>query len=311
MGAKTGISWTTSTWNPVTGCDKVSDGCQLCYAEQVALRFAGTAAYPNAFDVTLRPERLDQPLRWGKPRLVFVNSMSDIYHSEIPTDYVAQMFAVMALAPRHIFQILTKRHGRMRSLLSSDAFVANVAEHTHRMWASMPGKREAAPEWIGSDRRDWMTWPLPNVWTGITVEDQAAANLRIPALMETPAAVRWLSCEPLLGPVNLCRCDGSAFEVKRHPFLVNRACPLHGDTRLDWVVVGGESGAGARPMETAWVESLRHQCAVADVPIFVKQMGTVWARQNGQPGKADTMDTLPEGLRIREFPAGAEGLSVA
>jgi protein gp37 len=253
--ATTKIEWATDVWNPVTGCTKVSPGCDHCYAETFAERWRGTPGHPyeQGFDLTLRRERLTQPLRWRKPRRVFVNSMSDLFHDGISDGYIAKVFAVMALSPQHTFQVLTKRHGRMRSLLSSTSF-HRLVEH-------------AAPYYGGNDpdaAQDYVTtnWPLPNVWLGVSVESQQWADIRIPALLDTPAAVRWLSMEPLLGPVNLARYTGET-------------SGLPGDwTRLmDWVVVGGESGPGARPMHPAWARSLRDQCAEAGVPFFFKQHG--------------------------------------
>jgi protein gp37 len=154
--SRSSIEWTDSTWSPVTGCDKVSPGCDHCYAETLAHRFAGTKAYPNGFAVTLRPERLDQPLRWRKPRLVFVNSMSDLFHPQIPEGYIRRVFEVMALAKRHTFQVLTKRPGPMRSML--------------QRW-----ERQRRPN--GTSPLDFMPWPLPNVWLGVSAEDQKRAEL--------------------------------------------------------------------------------------------------------------------------------------
>lgn len=261
MGDKTRIEWTDATWGPVTGCTKVSSGCDNCYAESIATRFAGTKAYPDGFAVTLRPERLDQPLRWKRPRRIFVNSMSDLFHADVPDEYIARVWAVMALAPHHTFQVLTKRHGRMRSLLSSvrweDLLIGTG------MW---PIDHDPAK-------------PPSNVWLGVSVEDQKTADLRIPALLETPAAVRWLSCEPLLGKVDL-RGLMQCFHCKTgHMF---GPCGRHGrplpygvlsKRHIDWVVVGGESGPRARPMHPDWARSLRDQCAAAGVPLVFKQWG--------------------------------------
>ena len=187
MTDKTKIEWTDATWNPVTGCTKVSAGCDHCYAETIANRFAGTKAYPSGFDVTLWPDRLDQPLRWQRPRRIFVNSMSDLFHDEVPDEFIGRVFAVMALAPQHTFQVLTKRPGRMRSLLRSGLFQRWVEEYA----SSMAGRIVNHP------------WPLPNVWLGVSVENQKWADVRIPQLLGTPAAVRFLSCEPLLASVDL------------------------------------------------------------------------------------------------------------
>ena len=192
MSDGTGISWADATWNPIVGCDKVSRGCDHCYAirtgARIRLRHKGVRVRGHAVrggewtgKVNLLPDRLDQPLRWRWSRRVFVNAQSDLFHKNVPDDFIARVFVTMARAPQHVFQILTKRHGRMRSLLSSDDFADRVG------WASMTDS----------------PWPLPNVWLGVSVEDQATADLRIPALLDTPAAGRWVSAEPLLGPVDL------------------------------------------------------------------------------------------------------------
>lgn len=258
MADKTGIEWTDATWNPVTGCTKVSAGCDHCYAETIARRFAGGPAYPNGFDVTLRAHKLDQPLRWTRPRRVFVNSMSDLFHQDIPESFILGVFGVMAQAEQHTFQVLTKRHARMRALLTR--------------WA---------------DEVPWLAEPLPNVWLGVSVETQQWADIRIPALLDTPAAVRFISAEPLLGPIKLgafvdesiARRDGG------HDGLCDGAnggcfvpwcrCSCHHREypTLDWVIVGGESGPGARPMHPAWARTLRDQCSAAGVPFLFKQWG--------------------------------------
>jgi protein gp37 len=243
MSDKSKIEWTEATWNPVTGCTKVSAGCDHCYAETFAERWRGTPghAYENGFDLTLRPERLDQPLRWTKPRRIFVNSMSDLFHDGIPDDYIADVFARMWWAPQHTFQVLTKRHGRMRSIMP------RIEENLRRRESDLSLVDCPTP----------LVWPLPNVWLGVSVEDQKWADIRIPALIDTTAAVRWISAEPLLGPVDLNRTDKDALV----------------DGGLDWVVAGGESGAGARPMHPDWARGLRDQCVAAYVPFLFKQWG--------------------------------------
>lgn len=247
MGDKTGIEWTDATWNPVTGCDKVSPGCDHCYAETFAERWRGTEGhyFENGFDVQLRPDKLALPLRWTKPRKVFVNSMSDLFHDKVPDEYIARVFSVMASAEQHTFQLLTKRHGRMRSLMTSEAFRELVFKCQ-------------ALELPGDVMGDY--WPLPNVWLGVSAEDQKRADLRIPALLDTPAAVRFVSAEPLLGPIDL------------HTDPIKDGAPFWG-SQLDWVIVGGESGPGARPMHPDWVRSLRDQCVGAGVPFLFKQWG--------------------------------------
>jgi protein gp37 len=291
----TKIEWTDKVWNVVTGCTKVSPGCDNCYAETFAERFRGTAGhhFENGFDLTLRPERLTLPLTWRKRRRVFVNSMSDLFHKDIPADYIAQTFAVMALTPRHTYQVLTKRHGRMQSLLTQDSFHTAVLAWTARL----QDEKHPMPAWHPGARR-LKAWPLPNVWLGVSVEDQKRADLRIPALVDTPAAVRFLSCEPLLGPVDLTawmptghaawRCQGP--DCRRfYSGPLQQHCPDCGRENhwtgshtgngrpsgqpIGWVIVGGESGHRARPMSPYWASTLRDQCTEAGVPFFFKQWG--------------------------------------
>lgn len=250
MSDGTGIEWTDATWNPLVGCTKVSPGCDHCYAETLVNRFAGhNKAFPNRFDiVTLRDDRtLALPLRWRRPRRVFVNSLSDLFHADVPDETIAAVFAVMAEAPRHTFQVLTKRHARMRSLLNRQDWPGMVADAAC-----------ALPDWGVPliEDYDW-TLPLPNVWLGVSVEDQRWTDIRVPVLLDTPAAVRWISAEPLLGPIDL----GSV------PPRVG------GVPGLDWVVVGGESGRNARPMVPSWALTVRDQCADAGVPFLFKQWG--------------------------------------
>ena len=274
MSDNSTIEWTDATWNPVTGCTKVSPGCDHCYAETFAERWRGTAGhyFEGGFDVQLRPDKLDQPLKWKKPRKVFVNSMSDLFHKDIPDQYIAKVFAVMALAPQHTFQVLTKRHARMRSLLSADSFYEAISNAATDL---IDTARAVGPTGIGKGsvlvtrpRNLWRPiWPLPNVWLGVSVENQKWADIRIPALMDTPAAVRFLSCEPLLGPVDLAK--------------VAPTKPYWHDL-IDWVIVGGESGPGARPMHPDWARSLRDQCQDTGVAYLFKQWGA-WA-PNGWVG---------------------------
>lgn len=286
MGDKTGIEWTDATWNPVTGCDKVSPGCDRCYAETFAERWRGTRGhyFANGFDVQLRPNKLALPLRWTRPRKVFVNSMSDLFHDKVPDEYIARVFAVMALAPQHTFQVLTKRHGRMRSLLSCDDFRSEVTQ-TFVGWAVEDLSLKTGH--LESATGDW--WPLPNVWLGVSAEDQKRADLRIPALLDTPAAVRFVSAEPLLGPIDL---HGDPIG-KDSVFWIGH---------LDWVIVGGESGPGARPMHPDWARSMRDQCVAAGVPFLFKQWGE-WSPDlslnepvaNGKRLKYQRRALLPDG----------------
>ena len=207
------ISWCDHSWNPITGCSKVSPGCDHCYAEVIAERFRGKA-FPNGFDFTVRPQRLHEPLSWKKPARIFVSSMSDVFHVEMPDDYLRQMWDVMIEADWHIFLVLTKR--------------------THRMVWKVKDLGLELP---------------PHIWLGTSVENQKFADNRLPALLSIPAAKRWVSAEPLIGPVDL------------NPY-------LHG---LDWVITGGESGGGRRFMDYNWVRSVRNQCARHSVSFYHKQ----------------------------------------
>lgn len=254
----TGIEWTNRTWNPVVGCTKVSTGCKNCYAKTLHdLRHkahgagkAVPAQYAKPFEeVQLMPERLRAPLSWKKPQRVFVNSVSDLFHEDVPDQFLDRVFAVMALAKQHTFQVLTKRAERMKKYITTRLRIESIYDQWHE---------------FSGDPREADAWPLPNVWLGVSVENQAAADERIPHLLKTPAAVRFLSCEPLLGKLKL-------MVVGTGPQSVT---PLHPDERgaqLSWVIVGGESGPGARPMEVGWARSIVEQCGGAGVPVFVKQ----------------------------------------
>lgn len=261
MSDKTGIEWTDATWNPVTGCTEVSPGCDHCYAKTFAERWRGTAGhyYEHGFDVQLRPDKLYQPLKWKRPRRIFVNSMSDLFHDSVPDEYIAKVFAVMALAPQHTFQLLTKRHARMRSLLGG-----RTSDFEHQVWDTW-SNYETPPGSPTMEDAPWPELPLPNVWLGVSAEDQQWADIRIPALLDTPAAVRFVSAEPLLGPIEF-----------PHWYVdpVNTEA-----SSLDWVIAGGESGRGARPMHPDWARSLRDQCLDAGVAFLFKQWGE-WAPGN-------------------------------
>jgi protein gp37 len=256
MGDKSAIEWTDATWNPTTGCDQVSPGCDHCYALTLAkrLKAMGQPKYQRdgdprtsgpGFALTVHENALDIPRSWRAPRRVFVNSMSDLFHPKVPDEFIARVFAVMALADHHTFQVLTKRPKRMRALLTSQKW-----QH---------GYFTEALALLGANRAPWPVLPLPNVWLGTSVEDQQRADERIPALLDTPAAVSFLSMEPLLGPVDL----------------VNMASePFH--YGLGWIIVGGESGPGARPMHPQWARDLRDQAVAFGVPFLFKQWGA-WA----------------------------------
>jgi protein gp37 len=251
MGDRTAIEWTDATWNPVTGCTKVSQGCKHCYAERVFKR-----PYPSRefTDVKCHPERLDQPLRWTKPRRIFVNSMSDLFHEAVPDGFLDQVFGVMALADHHTFQVLTKRPERLRQYLNT------LGD------GKAPDRVTYAANKADFRQGGLCARPLPNVQLGVSCEDQETADERIPLLLQTPAAVRFLSLEPLLGAIDLRRIKTPADPN----FLCQAGRP---PARIDWVIVGGESGPNARPMHPDWVRSLRDQCVAAGVPFFFKQWG--------------------------------------
>jgi protein gp37 len=295
------IEWTETTWNPTTGCDKVSPGCDRCYALTMAgrLKAIGSPKYGTdgdpatsgpGFALTIHPGTLTAPLRWTAPRLVFVDSMSDLFHTQVPETFIAQVWAVMAATPQHTYQVLTKRHGRMRALLTSErfriAFYAAYREYT--------GVELFPPP-----------WPVPNVWVGVSAENQAWADIRIPALMQTPAAARFVSAEPLIGPLQLHRGHS---HCPTHDFsggFCSGPCPDL--VRPDWVIIGGESGPGARPMDLEWARTLRDQAHAAGAAVFVKQLGTVWARSAGAGGagirgKGADPAAWPEDLNVRRMP---------
>ncbi|MBL7221898.1 MAG: phage Gp37/Gp68 family protein [Phycisphaerae bacterium] len=235
MAMNSQIEWTQSTWNPVTGCTKISEGCANCYAERMAKRLhaMGQANYTNGFNVTMHPHVLEHPLKWKKPQTIFVNSMSDLFHDDVPLEFIQQIFDVMTRASRHTFQILTKRAERLADL---------------------------AP---------LLNWP-ENVWMGVTVEN-AACTGRIDDLRRVSAATRFLSLEPLLGPLPNLDLEG-----------------------IDWVIVGGESGPGARPMAEPWAKDLRDQCRRARVPFFFKQWGGKNKKKAGRILDGQTWDQMPE-----------------
>jgi len=234
MATRSSIEWTESTWNPVTGCSKISPACKHCYAERMALRLQamGQHRYRDGFAVTLQPDAVEEPLRWRKPRIVFVNSMSDLFHRDVPDSFIERVFETMEQASWHVFQVLTKRSDRVRALA------------------------------------DRLPWP-ENVWMGVSVESAAYVE-RVNDLVQVPAPVRFLSVEPLLGPI---------------PGL-----PLDG---IHWVIVGGESGPGARPMQPSWVKEIRSACRRARVPFFFKQWGGVNKKRTGRELDGRTWDAMP------------------
>lgn len=335
----TSIEWTDATWNPIVGCSRVSAGCERCYAERFVHR--GMAEQHRGLtratsrgpvwtgEVRFVSEKLDEPLRWRKPRRVFVNSLSDLFHESVTDETIDRVFAVMALSPAHTFQVLTKRADRMRAYATSRDRRERVEE------AALRGERL-------SNRLDptaFLPWPLPNVWLGVSCEDQEAADERVPLLLQTPAAVRFVSAEPLLGPIDFerIRWDAAPFghvDVLRRGAWSDgpRGFVNHsGMNGLDWIIVGGESGPGARTCDVGWIRSIVEQTRDAGVACFVKQLGAVpvtananadeWpddARLEGFGDGAAAARALlrdrkggdpaewPEDLRVREFPRGAK-----
>jgi protein gp37 len=237
MAASSSIEWTESTWNPLTGCTKISPGCKHCYAERMAhrLQAMGQPHYANGFELTLHEDALELPLRWKKPQMIFVNSMSDLFHKDVPVDFIQRVFEVMRRAHWHQFQVLTKRSARLAEL----------------------------------DRQ--VDWPA-NVWMGVSVET-ATYQYRINHLRSTQAKIKFLSLEPLLGPLTQLNLTG-----------------------IDWAIVGGESGPGARPMERAWVVEIRKQCERARVPFFFKQWGGINKKKAGRELEGQTWDEMPRAV---------------
>lgn len=323
------IEWTEQTWNPTTGCDRISPGCDNCYALTMAKRLKGmgSAKYQNdgnprtsgpGFGITTHPDTLTEPLRWKKPRKVFVNSMSDLFHARVPRDFLAQVFAVMAATPQHTYQILTKRPERAARILGGGCKCGHPnGEHFRASmeWAATSHSPTYVP---GLEHGIYhrTNWPLPNVWIGTSVENQKYADLRIPSLLKTPAAVRFLSCEPMVGPVNLgnalrsdlyrCSCGAWERDGEQHPRCANCGHSWSwkpGNSAIDWVIIGGESGPGARPFQPDWATSLIEDSRTAGAAPFVKQLGTPWARaNNASDTKGGNPDDWPADLRVREYP---------
>ena len=251
----TGIEWTDATWNPITGCTKISEGCRNCYAERMARRLAGRHGYPEAphhFDVTLHPDKLDQPLRWKKPRKVFVCSMGDLFHRDLDDwDDIFPILSMCKEARQHTFLILSKRAERMKKIVD----VWYVFNHEYMPW--------------------------PNIWLGTSTENQEQADKRIPDLLLTPAAARFVSVEPMLGAVDMRWYLGTGELLSQH--------------YLDWVIIGCESGPNRRPMELEWALDLVRQCDAAQVPVFVKQL-SIDGRVSHDPTE------WPAELQRREYP---------
>jgi protein gp37 len=303
MAQTTKIEWTDVSWNPVHGCSRVSTGCKHCYAETLSLRYGQTSApwtaRNAAQNVTLKPHKLREPLSktgpWKSPCRVFVNSMSDLFHEQIPDEYIAEVFAVMAVAGQHTFQVLTKRPERMRDLLKSYGFF----KLTYRAIMKLGTGRQAIPNtFIMADVLDEEGFEgRDNIWLGVSIESRKWVG-RADVLRETPAAVRFISAEPLLGPlVPDGDWEGDATGTWRNwrdDFGDHGGLGLH---RIDWLIVGGESGPGHRPFDPEWARDLRDVAAVDGTALFVKQLGGT------RPGTK--LEDLPEDLRIREFPTVA------
>lgn len=279
MGARSKIEWTDATWNPIRGCSRVSEGCRHCYAERMAARFSKPGEPYDGLitdnhwngKLILAEEHLEDPLRWKKPRRVFVNSMSDLFHENVPDEWIYRVLAIIALKPEHTFQILTKRPERMLSYMSTidlrDRISTTMDQPT---WLQLP-KGRTFPRYPE-------TWPLQNLWLGVSVENQKTADVRIPQLLQTPAALRFVSCEPLLGPVDLCNLTlaNRSFADALSGVDGAQTPPLHSTSApsIRWVIAGGESGPSARPAHPDWMRSIRDQCRNSSVPFFFKQWGT-------------------------------------
>lgn len=283
----TSIQWTNETWNPVTGCSKVSQGCKHCYAERIWKKVYGHRSFN---DVRFHPDRLQKPLGWKKPAMVFVNSMSDLFHESVQPEWIDSIFAVMGLSQQHIYQVLTKRPARMQQELMRLSRSINPLEQSARD-IGYTFKFDGLSGIVHST----LPWPIPNVWLGVSAEDQATAEERIDLLRQTPAAIRWVSFEPLLGPIYLR-------DLRT--------------LRVDWVVIGGESGTRekSRKFDLRWAYDIVAQCRAAKVPVFIKQFGRNPFFSGGHEEAARTnlklhdshggnMDEWPADLRIREFPA--------
>jgi len=234
MSQYSSIEWTNATWNPVTGCSKISVGCKNCYAERMAIRLQamGNKRYKNGFSLTLHEDLLRKPIYWSKPRMIFVNSMSDLFHEDIPLEFINEVFKTISIADQHIFQILTKRSNRLVKLINK------------------------------------LNWP-ENLWMGVSVENQSSIN-RIRDLSRVPARIRFISCEPLIGPI--------------------KYLPLK---YIDWVILGGESGPGARPMKAKWVEDILFQSREYEIPFFFKQWGGVRKKSTGRLFNGKIYDEMP------------------
>jgi protein gp37 len=279
MSTASKIEWTETTWNPVTGCDRISPGCDRCYALTLAKRVKamGSEKYQAdgdprtsgpGFAVTVHEDSVREPLRWRKPRVVFVNSMSDLFHARVPDAFIASVFAVMAATPQHTYQVLTKRPRRMRALLVSDVFCSQVDAAAGGMGLELVNSLDPLP------------WPAPNIWLGTSIESNDY-TWRADCIRQVPAAVRFLSLEPLLGPLPGLDLGG-----------------------IHWVIAGGESGPGCRTLDLAWVRDIRDRCSSQDVAFFFKQVGGATPKAGGRQLDGRTWDEYPNaGQRIEAVTA--------
>ncbi len=346
--SSTKIQWTNRTWNPTRGCSRVSPGCEHCYAERQAARFAGAGkligngvapqlqSKPGPYHglvrrgkqgarwtgkVVLVPEKLSEPLRWRKPCRVFVNSMSDLFHESLSNEEIAAVFGIMAACPQHTFQILTKRSKRMREWFAwIEGRRAKQGDNCAAVECLMHAQH--ADSKVPCIASKSLSWPLPNVWLGVSAENQQRADERIPDLLATPAAVRWVSAEPLLGSITfdadwmLPRCKACGRHSAR-----GQCCEYEPDCTggtvhssqqqtalLDWIVCGGESGPGARRCNVEWIRSVVRQCEAANVPVFVKQLGAVFAQSqrgdahDSRDRKGSDPSEWPIDIRVRNYP---------
>ncbi|RUV13566.1 MAG: DUF5131 family protein [Mesorhizobium sp.] len=364
MADKSAIEWTDATWNPIVGCSILSPGCTHCYAmgmagrieamtaalrkegKQGAPHYDGTTKKVNGKTVwtgklAMAPEAiLREPLAWKRPRRIFVNSMGDLFHEDVPDEWIDRVFAVMALAPQHTFQVLTKRAKRMREYLTKPVSgpwagrmhsvddsgkltdFTDARRRVHEALVEQIPKTSASQLNLASEMQEphgdgfMPRWPLPNVWLGVSAERQQEADERIPELLATPAAIRFVSAEPLLGPIDFERIKlpgiinpldvlrGMTWQQMTHGKYAGQrlysGLIFGGDRGLDWIIVGGESGPNARPMHPAWARSIRDQCEAAGVPFFFKQWGA-WAPASDASREIATV--LPDG-RVREWDTG-------
>jgi len=345
-----GIAWTDQTWNPVRGCSRVSEGCRHCYAESMAARFSGPGQPYEGLalrkksgpawtgEVRFVAEHLGDPIRWKRPRRVFVNSMNDLFHEKVSNEQIAAVFGVMASAPQHTFQVLTKRPKRMvewfkwaESGIDSNGHPASWYPFGVELGKYGIGTNEELRQTIAShprvsDASRYKRWPLPNVWLGVSTENQATADERVPLLLQTPAAVRFVSAEPLLGPIDFeaVPLPDAYFKWKGERGVLQPLTAKETEPddytyfsrlgfKLDWVIVGGESGNGARACEVGWIRSIVEQCKDAGTACFVKQIGgyPILDPRYIRPGntrrlrdrKGGDMAEWPGDLMVREFPA--------